>query len=159
MSPRRTITHAGVDMRRSTATPNHPRWHSIGNGHANTRPIQVTINHHIYQHQSSKQDWHPLAVHWHALTQVTTIEGQSENNRPTNLRTSVLRGQTEVSQRRTILTIHVQRDATPASIHPGNPRPICQSNINPKTIQQTNTNPTPILNRSTNPLSSQLHST
>ena len=82
---RSVSTEDDYTRRRRHATPNHPRWHSIGNGHANTRPIQVTINHHIYQHQSSKQDWHPLAVHWHALTQVKTIEGQSENNRPTNL--------------------------------------------------------------------------
>ena len=69
----------------------------------NTSTIQgQTPPANIHQRQPSKQDWHPLAVHRHALTPVTTIEGQLVDNRKTDKGTSVLRGPTEVSPRRTI---------------------------------------------------------
>ena len=71
---------------------------------------------HIYQRQPSKQNKHRLTAHRHALTKVTPIGGQSEDNCPTNLGTSVLYEPTEVSRRRTIQTIHFRRDATPAPI-------------------------------------------
>ena len=55
------------------------------------------------------------------------------DNPVTNRGTRPLLGPTEVSQRRTHQTIHLQWDATPAPI-PANPLPLGQSSVNPMSI-------------------------
>ena len=113
-------------------------------------PIQRHTDHvsrspvaHTYQ-----QDRHPLAAHWHALTQVAPIKGQSEDNCPTNLGTSLIYGPDEVSRRRTIsmpiqswVTANPRRSVTNLmSIHRqsgANSVPIrCQSVANPVSIHR-----------------------
>ena len=78
------------------------------------------------------------------------IRCQSEDNCPSNLGTSVLWGPTEVSRRRTIQTINLRSDATPAPVHTTDPlhsansKAIWQSLTNPRPICQSNANPMPI---------------
>ena len=74
------------------------------------------------------------------------IVRQSEDNCPSNLGTSILWGPTEVSRRRTIQTINLRSDATPAPVHTTDPL----HSANSKAIWQSSTNPFPIQDQSVN---------
>ena len=95
----------------------------------------------IHQRQSLKMHCHKLAVHRHALAQITSIPCQSEDSCVYKRGTSVLCGPTEVSPRRTIS--HALTDTKR--------KPIQRQSSNSIQIQDQSANPIPILDQSGNP--------
>ena len=86
-----------------------------------------------------KHELPSIGTHRHQLARFMPIKGQSEDICPTNLRTSILYGLTEVSRRRTIQPVHFQSGTTPAPMldQSANHKPIRQSKPNPMIQSQS----------------------